>query len=177
MSLEKSATTVSSRLRKTVHHDTITVEMKSATPKSIFGRSSEGSWKAAGVTMAPQATTARAIAARGARRRLNDLASARPFASVFVPTEPWTLRTVLSPWFKGGEVREGNAKRHSLGDVGRIEDSRSGRKPFPVECDLTTPRIRLTRPVTSPASSRRVDAVGRNSGAVTGHQQVATNRN
>jgi hypothetical protein len=31
---------------------------------------------------------------------------------------------------------------------------------FPVECDLTTPRIRLTNPVTSPAASRRVVAGG-----------------
>ena len=33
---------------------------------------------------------------------------------------------------------------------------------FPVECDLTTPRIRLTNPVTSPAASRRVVADGEN---------------
>lgn len=62
--------------------------MKSATPKSIFGRSSEG-WRWT-VTISQ-----------------SDLASVRPFASVCVPTEPPVSRPAKHTLVMCGEVREG----------------------------------------------------------------------
>jgi hypothetical protein len=87
------------------------------------------------------------------------------------------------PQFAGGGVESRHAEkgrpRHGLHGLTRDRDTResvlaadmrsklpsrsSDRpacNPFPVECDLTTPRIRLTNPVTSPAASRRVVADG-----------------
>jgi hypothetical protein len=136
---------------------------------------------------------------------LSGLKTAAQFASVFLPTEPSTTTNGR------GEVREGNRNGFPYSGIHAglqqstlQADLRSGRNlfahvrcdrsnqsrdtlpagmgnPFPVERDLTTPRIlRLTNPVTSPAENRRVVADGETIGAVDGHQQStqpATERN
>jgi hypothetical protein len=123
--------------------------MKIATAKSIFGRSSEGRAslrRSAGLGLA-DLLNRRRIAHR------SDLASARPFlsgkgstfsdrlfASVSVPTEPCPCAVDYpNSEASGGEVRGGNTKRHSLGDVGRIEDSRSGRNLYSPRCIVAGP--------------------------------------
>jgi hypothetical protein len=93
---------------------------------------------------------------------LSGLKTAAQFASVFLPTEPSTTTNGR------GEVREGNRNGFPYSGIHAglqqstlQADLRGGRNPFPVERDLTTPRIlRLTNPVASPAASFRVVADG-----------------
>jgi hypothetical protein len=142
--------------------------MSSAT--TICGRSSEGRAslrrKTASVRMA---TSAGLSVTRGLANSVNgqgiahrsDLTSARPSTP---QTAPAGITCPASSLLIAAAVVFMSQKRASICDSHSRSGSLSGLKTaahFPVECDLTTPRIlRLTNPVTSPAASRRVVADG-----------------